>query len=191
MANETIYGRHVIRTMQRGNEWQGRAFRGKSTVTGLHVGTDETSVITSIKDELSRHARSQLAARGDDGYPTTDEVRDAFNSLKMTKNQQDMLWAHIAAPDHVLTARQIGKAGGYSGYEAANSQYGRLGKLLADELNWVPPKGRNGQTIWTNALALSANDDQDRDESEWHWRLRPQIVEALSAQAQKPSEHRA
>jgi hypothetical protein len=52
----------------------------------------------------------------------------------LTKPQQDMLQAHLAAEGHILAATQFAAAGGYASYEPANRQYGVLGRKLAQEI---------------------------------------------------------
>lgn len=117
------------------------------------------------------------------GYPTAAEVRAALASIRMTDGQQAMLNAHLAADDNIMSATELAATGGYDSYVSANSQYGTLGRKLAEELEWHPPQ-HEGVTTWTSTLATGADGDTRADIkaiglAEWRWKLRPEIVAAL------------
>lgn len=183
MANETIYGRHVIRSMKIGGGWSARAFRGKAAVGAVLTGATEDAAILAIKAALDAARGEQRALRSADGYPTAAEVRAALASIRMTDGQQAMLNAHLAADDNIMSATELAAAGGYDSYVSANSQYGTLGRKLAEELEWHPPQ-HEGVTTWTSTLATGADGDTRADIkaiglAEWRWKLRPEIVAAL------------
>ncbi|WP_188762539.1 hypothetical protein [Sandarakinorhabdus glacialis] len=82
-----------------------------------------------------------------------------------------------------MTATELATAGGYDSYVSANSQYGALGRKLAEELEWNPPKS-SGVPTWTFALATGADGDNHVDPdtveyAQWRWKLRTEVVEAL------------
>lgn len=183
MANETDYGRHVIRSMKISGEWSARAFRGKSTVGIVHSGATEEAAISSAKAAIDANHAVQRAARGAEGYPTATEVRAALAAISITDGQRAMLNAHLLAPDNIMTATELATAGGYDSYVSANSQYGALGRKLAEELEWNPPEF-NGVPTWTFSLATGADGDTRADMeamgyAQWRWRLRPEVVAAL------------
>jgi hypothetical protein len=183
-SQPVMHRRHSIKTMKSGAGWQARAFRGTAAAGGVVTATTEESAILAIKRQLDEAAAERQALRAGDGFPTIDEVRAAWPHLKFNKAQDAMLAAHLNAPDHVLTATQLAQAAGYDDYVVTNSQYGQLGRALADELDWQPPTRKDGNPIWTLTLATSA-DDVARDEGDetaehWRWKLRAEIVAVLS-----------
>jgi len=181
MINNITYRRHVIKTRQYGNDWRAAAFRGNIKVTDNLPAATEILAVQVVKNELDETAAKQKARRGADGFPTAEEVHNAFHVLKITKNQEAMLLAHRNAREQILTATLLAEAAGYSDYEVANSQYGQLGRALAEELDWTPQeKTADGKTIWTFALATDANDKSREKGEHWRWKLRPEIVAALS-----------
>lgn len=95
-----------------------------------------------------------------------------------------MLRAHLLAPENIMTATELATAGGYDSYVSANSQYGALGRKLAEELEWNPPEFK-GVPTWTFALAMGADGDTRADMEvmgyeQWRWKLRLEVTEALS-----------
>lgn len=92
----------------------------------------------------------------------------------LTPAQIEMLVGHANAPDQCLSMSGIAACGGYKNYEAGNSQYGRLGGMVARALGMTHQLEGVDKT---SALALVAN---DRDElGHWQWRMRPALREAL------------
>ena len=146
--------------------------------------TKETAILM-VKHQLDETAARQRAMRGADGFPTVDEVRAALPHLKLTKAQDAMLAAHLHAPDSILTATQLAQSAGYNDYVVANSQYGGLGRALAEELDWEPMEKTAGKTIWTFTLATGADGvarEKDMEISgHWRWKLRSEIVAALAS----------
>ena len=117
------------------------------------------------------------------GFPTATEVREALSAISTTDEQRAMLDAHRSAPDHIMTATELARAGGYDSHVSANSQYGKLGRKLAEEMEWSPPQFK-GVPVWTYALATGVDNDVGAEENpleigHWRWRLRPEIVDAL------------
>jgi hypothetical protein len=102
--------------------------------------------------------------------PSIEDYKRAFRAIRprMTDEQFQMLAAHFKSVSCVLTSRELAQSGGYDRLEAANSQYGRLGSLLASELGFRP-----GQASSSFATFYKP------EEGEWRWELRPQVVKAL------------
>lgn len=184
-SQEVIHRRHSIKTMKSGDGWQARAFRGMAAIGEVVTASTRESAILVVKGQLDEGAGKQRALRGADGFPTVEEVRAALPHLKCNKAQDAMLDAHLHALDHILTATQLAQAAGYDDYVVANAQYGLLGRALAEELDWEPQRRKDGNPIWTLALATDA-DGKAREEGEdvtghWRWKLRPEIAAALSS----------
>lgn len=183
MATETVNDRYVIRSMRIAGEWSARAFRGKTAFGVVQSGATEDAAVLATKRMIDAHNQQQRANRGFEGYPTSNEVRAALSIIKITDGQSAMLKAHLLAPDNVLTATELAAAGGYDSYVSANSQYGNLGRKLAEELDWTPPKF-DGVPTWTFALATGVDGDTRADMGalgyeQWRWKLRPEVRAAL------------
>jgi hypothetical protein len=179
--------RYVIKSsmQQKSRDWAARAFRGETMVVDIHRGASEQAAINAVKMELEAIQSRQRALRGREGYPTVEEVRAAIRVIgkTLTKQQWDMLKAHLRAANYVMTATEIAAAGGYDNYGVANIQYGQLGRKLAKELEWEPPI-REGKQTWTFALAEGADEDCSAKldamaKGHWRWKLRREVVEAL------------
>lgn len=69
---------------------------------------------------------------------TTDEYVTAFNQLTVALHHMRMLQANYHAPNRTLTATQMSKAMGYPNFNTANLHYGKLGRLVAEQLGWAP-----------------------------------------------------
>lgn len=175
------FHRHIIRATPVQQGWKGGAFRGDRLDGGYLVSRTYDDLIATLTDRLKTARRMEISARGPDGFPTVGWVRDAIGVIKISKSQQLMLDAHLAAPERILTATQLAHAGGYSRYVSANSQYGNLGRLLAEEMEWQPLQRPDASNIWTSALA----DDADRNalsddrSAQFRWRMRDNVAAAL------------
>ena len=110
-------------------------------------------------------------------YPTKDEYKGALARLyhRFSEQQQRMLDAHINAPDFRMTSTQLAEAAGYPAWQTANSQYGRIGTLLREELNF---DGEGQQSA-----VFASFSKPDSDDSEWIWELRPDFAAAIREHA--------
>lgn len=81
-----------------------------------------------------------------------------------------MLTTHSTVLNQDITASEMANAVGYKNFNAANLQYGKLGKLLANFLGIDV-----GENYGVFVLATFAYDGH-----EWHWLMRPQVKHALS-----------
>jgi predicted ABC-type transport system involved in lysophospholipase L1 biosynthesis ATPase subunit len=188
MTDEITYGRYIIRSRNIAGKWKAQAIRGKAAIGDSQSGETQEDAISSVKAALDATSAAQRAARGKDGYPSTEQVRAALNLIPITKGQHAMLNAHLLASENIMTATELAIAGGYDSYVSANSQYGSLGRKLAEELEWNPPSF-NGVPTWTFALATGVDEDTQvefehgdfdhGDYVQWKWKLRPEVVAAL------------
>ncbi|HEX5311984.1 HNH endonuclease [Aquabacterium sp.] len=104
---------------------------------------------------------------------TAEQYVAAYRQVepKLTEAQRTMLQSHAAAADASRSMEQLAIAAGYSGYEAANIQYGKMAGLIAEAL------GINGLPQKTMALAETAG--QPARGEHWRWKLRPAFLQAL------------
>src|SRR6185369_3807407 len=70
--------------------------------------------------------------------PTAKAYRAAFLALgpRLTPTRRRILEVHYRALDRQLTMTQIAEAVGWRSYSTANSHYGRLAKLVADQVGF-------------------------------------------------------
>lgn len=89
---------------------------------------------------------------------------------KATQNQLAMLIGHASAPGHTSDMESIASFGGYTNYESANIQYGRLGRFFADFF------GIGDLSQQMQALATTGEKNSD---GRWQWVMRPALLAAL------------
>jgi hypothetical protein len=94
-----------------------------------------------------------------------EELEDRWSDA-----QRKMLVGHASSEIHTLSMDDIARLADYESFEAANVQYGRLGRLFADHF------GIEGLENSTQALAQAAPRDSA---GRWRWRVRPALVDAL------------
>jgi hypothetical protein len=104
---------------------------------------------------------------------TSAQFVDALRALssRLSEAQRAMLAGHAQAANRTASMEQIARFGNYVSYEASNSQYGRLGGLVATQL------GVQGLENKTQALAVAAG--QPDEVGHFCWRLRESLAEAL------------
>lgn len=102
--------------------------------------------------------------------PSAQEYEEAFRSLDLSETHRDMLKVHYEAPEHTITATQMARAVGYSKYGAANMHYGRLGRLVAENLDFDPLNEHLGTLVTF-----------EKRNGEWHWIMRYQVSRALES----------
>jgi hypothetical protein len=76
-----------------------------------------------------------------------------------------------------LTATGLANAAGYESFSSANEKYGRLGRMLAEYLEWDPVKRPDGSPIWTTMIATGG--EGDWDDGQFRWVMRTEVAEAL------------
>lgn len=160
-----------------------RAFLGKKCIAEA-TATDLPAAIASVQALIDEKIRSRF-----NGVPTAEDYEHALASIShdIGIRQLAMLKAHCAAragdtldnfPDRTMTAEQLAEAAGYSGYEAANLQYGLLGRRVAELLDYRPPfSDERGEPVWTMALATGVRSAGGR--GLWIWTLRPEVTVAV------------
>ncbi|GAB3629981.1 hypothetical protein PTE30175_04876 [Pandoraea terrae] len=105
---------------------------------------------------------------------TVNEYADAISeaSRVFTAEQYEMLVGHALAPNRTLSMERLAALGGYDGHEAGNSQYGRLGGLIARRL---------GVSGLANQVYVLCTPSKEKDENgHYQLTLRERVFEALS-----------
>ena len=95
---------------------------------------------------------------------------------KISNKQYSMLQAHYIAPNRTITANELARAVGYSKFSAANSQYGRLGRILCEALGHHPSRRDDGSYRWWTVQADGVSPEDGRD---FQWVMRPELARAI------------
>lgn len=101
--------------------------------------------------------------------PPADRYVAAFCVVSNITDQHiQMLRVHYHAPERTVTAKQLAELVGYSSYLVVNAQYGRLARLVGEQLDYNPDPQRLGTLVRF-----------DKRHDEWHWLMRTEVAEAL------------
>jgi 5-methylcytosine-specific restriction protein A len=98
-----------------------------------------------------------------------EEFLVGLKEMSLTDAQTSMLRVHFSAPNATITAPQMARQMGYSGFGAANLHYGRLGHSFAAQL---------GVKVEWGVLSLVTMSWPSR---ECEWTMRPEVRWALTA----------
>lgn len=93
---------------------------------------------------------------------------------EIKEKQFEMLRAQYGTPSQAVTASELASLVGYDHFLPVNSLYGRLGRLLAEELEQRPKKQSGKSKHWWSVL--SAGESTNRG---FVWKMHPQLAEAL------------
>lgn len=116
--------------------------------------------------------------------PSGEKYRKALRSMEVDglfdENQyRTMLKAQYTAPGHVITATRLAEAAGYANYNAANLQYGTLGRKLALYLGYLPPKYKTGERMWWQTLSSGNEASSQTIDGHFEFVMRPEMAAAL------------
>ena len=101
--------------------------------------------------------------------PEVQQYVAAFQALdNLTDNHIQILQIHYHATEKTITAKQLSQAIGYSHHTTANMMYGRLARLVGEQVGYSPEPEKLGTLVTF-----------DKRQGEWHWILRPEVAQAL------------
>src|SRR3954462_13069423 len=107
--------------------------------------------------------------------PSAKAYRAAFLALepRLTGTRRRILEVHYRALDRQLTMTQIAQAVGWKSYSSANSHYGRLAKLVGDQV------GFRQRSCHLATLCTFIRPEEKGD----HWLIimRPEVAAALKS----------
>jgi uncharacterized protein YPO0396 len=102
---------------------------------------------------------------------------DIFPSLSAA--QVAMLQANYRAPERTITADELAKVAGFKNHNAANLQYGLVGKAIHELTRCELQKDGNGAVLMTSAIAIGL--DKASEDGQFRWKLRDDVASALKA----------
>ncbi|NKE47823.1 hypothetical protein HB662_23810 [Roseomonas frigidaquae] len=156
-------------------------FHGQKALPPSSAAT-VAEAIRVVREALDARDAASLADRRD-SIPTGQEIAAAFAAHrdKVTPAHRRMLQALRQAPAG-LTATQLAAAAGFAGHEAANLRFGQLGRIVAEDVGYVPPlRASDQKPVWSWTLA--DGEAGDTRGSQYCWTLRGEVAEALAGEA--------
>ena len=85
--------------------------------------------------------------------PDAAQYAEALVDLPINDSQKKMLECHFTAHNRTVTYTQLSNAAGFESHTAANSQYGKLGRVLGEKLGmcFIQSEAR-GEPFYSSAL---------------------------------------
>lgn len=105
--------------------------------------------------------------------PHVAEYVAAFRALEsqITQNQRRMLELHHAAPGRLVSATRLAEEAGFPNFNAANLQYGLLGKGICKHLAVSLPTDLG--------ILVTFVPPGEASNEHWLWGMRPNVAQAL------------
>lgn len=181
-VTEIRHGRYTIKTWPDGAGYSGRATLANVPLLDQAWGETASAVATTLRHSLDLRRAKMANGRGPEDTPTAEEFAEALlvvNS-RMTDEQTRMLRALHDADERTLTATQLAEAAGKPSFEYANSVFGRLARMVAEEVGYSPSKRPDRTVRWTTTLALAADKGSDEATGHFRWTMRTEVAEALA-----------
>lgn len=140
-------------------------FHWDTQMSGINI---PPSLAILIENKWSEQLGNKETINSHLKYTANDYIK-AFQQQMISPYHLRMLQAHYHAPNKMLTATQMSKIMGYQNFNAANLHYGKLGKIIGNNLGWSP--------LPVTTLHVLA--EFEKPEREWFWIMRPEVAEAL------------
>ena len=115
-----------------------------------------------------------------DYVTTSANYRQALLAIRpnLTDKMLAMLTFQYRAPESTATASELARVLGYDKHHPANRQYGELGRLIAEVINFTPPKRADGKHRYWSTLSTG---DPAREGSEnGQFAMRPEPAAAIA-----------
>lgn len=114
---------------------------------------------------------------------TSEQYKKALigvrNEKKLRGTSLEMLKAQYSMPNHIITASGLARAVGFENYNAANLRYGSLGREIAVQLSYTPPKRNDGTPIWFWSISYGNEASDATIDGHYEFVMRPELVRAL------------
>lgn len=138
------------------------------------VQTDHTKIYRLINKTNSRKKQMTM--------PNADAYQKALTQINITDKQKLMLKAHFQAKNRSITYTELASAAGYENHEAANSQYGQLGHLLGDAVDYefVDLDTNSGRKFYSSSIGMGMPDAY-KTSDEFQLVMHHEVAKAIEA----------
>lgn len=183
---EEEYGRYIIKAGVVAGKVTARAFRRPPSahkgIVAEASGETVDEAIAKVKVKLDEQKAEQQDSRRQCDknlvfVPSVAEYRDALRMLSLSDKHVAMLRAHAAAGGRGLASHKIAAAAGYATSNAANSQYGSLGRQFAEHLDINLPAYPDGRTDFATSAIGHEGTPED---GSFVWVMYDELRQALA-----------
>lgn len=117
------------------------------------INTDHTKLLRMFKNKTKKKKNMNA---NEITIPESTVYEKALKSLNINDNQRAMLLAHYNSLNRTVTYTELASAAGYDDYEVANSQYGKLGRALGEEVgfNFAESESRPGENFYSSSIGF-------------------------------------
>jgi hypothetical protein len=175
------YKGFLLRGAIKGKVWAWRVFNKQKKPVAEGEASSREEADVALAQAVEQIIATRVASRKS-GIPTADEYRQALDkALKPNSRLWEMLKAHYKAPGSKMSSAQLAEAAGYKDFSATNSQYGKLGRDICEDLNVNPPGTypESGEPLWITILVKEGTTARDLDTDHFLHEMRPEVAEAL------------
>jgi len=134
------------------------------------IDADHTKIYRFMK-KMKRKGKAM-------NIPSSESYKNALSEISITENQRALLKAHFSAHNRSATYTELGLAIDNDNFQAANSQYGKLGHALGDELGFEFMDSDKGQKFYSSALGMP--NDYSPQGSEFELVMHHELAKAIS-----------
>jgi hypothetical protein len=173
--HESVYRQLRIVAGTLGSRSVAIAYRGGKKFVEAEAGDVPTAISNLKKDIDGIHA--QREAKRADGIPTAEEYADALLRVDRFINpmQHAALVRHAARPAAWASFKELARQLDTE-VDLIQKGYGRIGRYLADILNYRPQAETVGKALQSIVVIAEPRED----DGELTWALRPNFVAALN-----------
>jgi len=109
--------------------------------------------------------------------PTTEEYMAAFTRCKPAiKGRLKLLLAHHQCQGQVATMTEIAHMVGYKSFEPANLNYGKLARIICEDMGRTPADISSESRCW---LATFVRFDKVDSRDHWNLIMYPEVAQAI------------
>lgn len=110
--------------------------------------------------------------------PPAKEYVRALQTIKLTPSQLQMLRAHYMAHNRSITYRELALAAGFDTHVVANSQYGKLGRDLGENIGFAFTKSKTRDAFFYSS-AIGADNPDTPEGEEYQLIMHHELAKAI------------
>ena len=149
---------------------------------GVHVDHTKVYRFAKSNEEKIHHAANRRVNMNKSNQvvvPPASEYVAALEAIKMSASQKQMLRAHYMAHNRSITYTELAKAAGSESHVAANSQYGKLGRVLGEKLGFEFVKSKTKDGYFYSSAIGADNPNIPDDSEEYQLIMHHELAKAL------------